>query len=145
MLVNNGVEKASIDEAYIDVSDWAKQELQSQEQTVTYNAKNEIITESAADEDPLLLAGCKIATKIRQHIKETLQYTCSAGISHNKMLSKLASQLKKPDSQTVIFDHDIVTLMKKTKITKLPKFGSKVKDGDQAIQSYPDKLKFVIS
>ena len=35
--------------------------------------------------------------KIRNHIKEKMRMTCSAGIACNKMLAKIASELDKPD------------------------------------------------
>ena len=44
----------------------------------------------------------QIADEIRIEIKETLGITCSVGASFNKIFSKLASELKKPDATTVI-------------------------------------------
>jgi len=43
-----------------------------------------------------------IADEIRTKIKETLGITCSIGVSFNKIFSKLASDLRKPDATTVI-------------------------------------------
>ena len=43
-----------------------------------------------------------IADEIRTKIKETLGITCSIGVSFNKIYSKLASDLRKPDATTVI-------------------------------------------
>jgi DNA polymerase eta len=49
--------------------------------------------------DVALCTGARIMTNCRRNIKERLGYTCSAGISKNKMLSKLCSAWKKPDDQ----------------------------------------------
>jgi DNA polymerase-4 len=43
-----------------------------------------------------------IATEIRKQIKEKTELTASAGISINKFLAKIASDIKKPDGQFVI-------------------------------------------
>lgn len=44
----------------------------------------------------------EIATDIREAIRTELQLTASAGISINKFLAKIASDMKKPDGQTFI-------------------------------------------
>lgn len=47
-------------------------------------------------------AGKKIADEIRERIRSELGITCSVGVAKNKVLSKMASDLKKPDATTVI-------------------------------------------
>lgn len=47
-----------------------------------------------------------IADEIRTKIKEQLGITCSIGISFNKVYSKLASDLRKPDATTVITEEN---------------------------------------
>ncbi|PDV87065.1 DNA polymerase IV [Rhizobium sp. H4] len=68
------IEPLSLDEAYLDVTD---------------NLKGmEIATE--------------IATEIRAKIKQVTGLNASAGISYNKFLAKMASDLNKPNGQAVI-------------------------------------------
>jgi DNA polymerase IV (DinB-like DNA polymerase) len=67
------MEQVSVDEAYLDVS-----------QLKSY--------EKAKD----------LAVQIKQEIKEKEKLTCSIGIGPNKLISKVASDFKKPDGLTVI-------------------------------------------
>ena len=68
------VEPLSIDEAYLDVSD---SKLRRGSATL-------------------------LATDIRNEIRRKLRLTASAGISYNKMLAKLASEVNKPNGQFTI-------------------------------------------
>ncbi len=79
------VEPVSIDEAYLDVTESIQQNRQS----------------------PVALAKA-----IKQNIQATTKLTASAGISYNKFLAKLASDLEKPDGLCVISlqdGHDFVS------------------------------------
>ncbi len=68
------VEPVSLDEAYLDVT------------------SNKINCPSATI----------IAQMIRKRIKEVTNLTASAGVSYNKFIAKIASDVKKPDGLTVI-------------------------------------------
>lgn len=68
------IEPVSIDEAYLEVTD------------------NKVAIDSAI----------KIARMIQRDVYQEVQLTCSAGISYNKFLAKLASDYRKPRGLTVI-------------------------------------------
>jgi DNA polymerase IV len=68
------VQPLSLDEAYLDVTD---------------NLKNEP-------------SATRIAEAIRAEIKTVTQLTASAGVSYNKFLAKIASDINKPDGLCVI-------------------------------------------
>lgn len=68
------IEPLSLDEAYLDVTDC-------------------MLHEGSAT---------RIAREIRTRIREETGLTASAGVSYNKFLAKLASDVKKPDGQYVI-------------------------------------------
>lgn len=48
----------------------------------------------------LLAVASAIAAEIRTAVRTEVGIRCSAGVAHNKLLSKLAAGLHKPDAQT---------------------------------------------
>ncbi len=60
----------------------------------------------------------KIASEIKQKIKEKTQLTASAGVSVNKFLAKIASDLKKPDGLAVILPEQVIPFLEELPIEK---------------------------
>src|SRR5687767_6476844 len=60
----------------------------------------------------------EIAKLIRQSIKDELQLTASAGVSINKFVAKIASDLNKPDGLTFIGPSRIGSFMEKLPVEK---------------------------
>lgn len=56
---------------------------------------------------------------IRHRVSKDLGYTCSADISRNKVLAKLASGYRKPKHQTVVRERGLVTFLGSYKATKI--------------------------
>ena len=84
------IEPLSLDEAYLDVT------------------KDKQNNGSAID----------IAKLIKQAIKEELQLTASAGVSINKFVAKIASDMNKPDGLTFIGPSSIESFMEKLAVEK---------------------------
>jgi DNA polymerase IV len=84
------VEPLSLDEAYLDVTN------------------DKLGVGSAID----------IAKQIRQAIREELQLTASAGVSINKFVAKMASDINKPDGLTFIGPSAIESFMEKLPVEK---------------------------
>ena len=90
------VEVASIDECYVDASEYLK------------------------DKDPLDFA------KFLQHkIYQDSKLKSSIGISYNKFLAKMASDMKKPMGVTIIYPKDVKDLIWPLKISKMYGIGKK--------------------
>jgi DNA polymerase IV len=53
----------------------------------------------------------ELAHEIRERIKKELGFTVSIGVSNNKLLAKVASDLKKPDAVITLFPAEIRTKM----------------------------------
>jgi DNA polymerase-4 len=84
------IEPLSLDEAFLDVT------------------KDKLNIDSAID----------IATLIRQAIKDELQLTASAGVSINKFIAKIASDINKPDGLTFIGPSRVESFMESLPVEK---------------------------
>ena len=88
-------------ELYNQFSKWAKEIYEEYADNIENYGKDESwleITNLVRDE----YEGQSVADEIRAKIKKTLGITCSIGVSFNKTMAKLASDLRKPDATTVI-------------------------------------------
>jgi len=82
-----------------------------------------VVEQNSIDEAWMDLTGCEalfgspceIANKIMNNINDDLGLWCSIGISYNKFLAKMASEIKKPLGITEIWEGDV-----KNKIWPLP-------------------------
>ena len=92
------VEVASIDEAYLDIS------------------------------QSLLLfqSPFHLARSIKDQIRNDEQLTCSIGVAPNKLLAKLGSGLKKPDGLVVVQKEEVEAILKDLPVSKLHGIGPKL-------------------
>ncbi|KAK2035374.1 impB/mucB/samB family protein [Colletotrichum zoysiae] len=85
-------------------------------------------------DDVAILIGSEIVRHVRGQILEKLQYTCSAGIAKNKLLSKLGSGHKKPNQQTVIRNRAVAHFLSGFKFTKIRNLGGKL--GENVVSTF---------
>lgn len=83
------IEDRGIDEIYIDLSD-----LPGAQDSVGHDTCGGVRA---------------IAQEIRNNVRRATGLTCSIGVTPNKLLSKIASELDKPDGLTVLTQADIAT------------------------------------
>ncbi|PWW78545.1 DNA/RNA polymerase [Tuber magnatum] len=68
----------------------------------------------------------EIVEEVRGSVRKDLGYTCSAGIAQNKLLAKLGSGYKKPNQQTVVRVRAAQRFLNSFKFTKLRNLGGKL-------------------
>jgi len=66
-----------------------------------------------------------IAARIKARIRQNWGLTCSIGIAPNKLLAKLASEMRKPDGLTIIAPGEVATLMERIPVSDLCGIGNK--------------------
>ncbi len=65
------------------------------------------------------------AMEINKRVKEELGFTVNVGVSHNKLLAKMASDFTKPDKVHTLFENEIPKKMWKLPISELFMLGRK--------------------
>ncbi|RPF55152.1 DNA polymerase IV [Abyssicoccus albus] len=65
----------------------------------------------------------KIALQIQQEVLDTLNLTCTMGVSYNKFLAKIASDMNKPYGLTVINYQNVDEILRTLDIGKFPGIG----------------------
>ena len=187
------IEKASIDEVYLDVTEEATKRLAAVEDDVAaFNALIAMARESSlagedavemkmsknvlrkghsgtkkddegvADgpnirdwfdqphymwnhDDKLLLCGAIICDELRLAVLKELKYSCSGGVAHNKMLSKIASAMHKPNKQTLVPSCTVQNMMACLPINRVAGFGGKLGEsladfGGRKVEKFSDLI-----
>ncbi|HMN43578.1 MAG TPA: DNA polymerase IV [Povalibacter sp.] len=66
-----------------------------------------------------------IATRIKQLIRERTGVTASVGVAPNKLVAKIASDLRKPDGLVVVHEHEVTALLDPLPVRRLFGIGNK--------------------
>ncbi|KAI1886358.1 hypothetical protein AGOR_G00213200 [Albula goreensis] len=73
-----------------------------------------------------LAVGALIVEEMRAAVEQHTGYRCSAGISHNKVLAKLACGLNKPNRQTILPLGSVPRLFSSLPVSKIRSLGGKL-------------------
>ncbi|KAL1328379.1 DNA polymerase eta [Arachis hypogaea] len=143
-------ERASIDEVYLDLTDAAETMLLEMPPEAREDIEEEVLKShvlgleikegidakeevrkwirrgDATYQDKLLACGAFIVANLRMQVLKDTEFTCSAGIAHNKMLAKLASGMNKPAQQTVVPQSSVGGLLESLPIKKMKQLGGKL-------------------
>lgn len=85
-------------------------------------------------DDVTILLGSEIVRQVRAKVLEELHYTCSGGVAQNKLVSKLGSGFKKPNQQTVVRSRAVQSFLETFKVTKFRNLGGKL--GEQVVSNF---------
>lgn len=91
------IERFSIDECFLDMSEFTK-------------SRDELV---------------KVAYEINEKVREKLGFTVNVGVANNKLLAKMASDFEKPDKVHILFSEDIKSKMWNLPISDLFLVGRK--------------------
>ncbi len=69
-----------------------------------------------------------LAQQIKNSVRDKIKLTCSIGISPNKLISKIASDYKKPDGLTVVSPECVENFLDELKIRAIPGIGKKTEE-----------------
>lgn len=136
------VERASIDEAFMDLSqlladpdapdfpsvDTSRVGIAGYPDLNMDAYEKQVMESNDGQEENVecLLRASKIILEMRDRIKSKTGFTCSAGISYNKVLAKLACGMRKPNGQTIFPKSGVREVFKTTPIRKIRNLGGKM-------------------
>ncbi|XP_006100648.1 DNA polymerase eta isoform X1 [Myotis lucifugus] len=154
------IERASIDEAYVDLTSAVRERLQKlqgqpisadllpttyieglpqgsttaegtiQKEELRKQGLSQWLDSLQFDNTPSpdlqLTVGAVIVEEMRAAIERQTGFQCSAGISHNKVLAKLACGLHKPNRQTLVSHGSVPQLFSHMPINKIRSLGGKL-------------------
>ena len=85
-----------------------------------------------------------LARQVKQDVRKQLQLTCSVGVASNKILAKIASDMRKPDGLTVIEPIDATKFIANMDVEKIPGVGPKTRDDlrELGVKTIGDLAKF---
>lgn len=114
------VQQASIDEAWVDMSEAVSLELRKQKEEKRYKERpagqisaleisDDRYTNKGMEDRKELRRDTAIilAARIREKVKTKLSFTINVGISSNKLLAKMASDFQKPDRTHTLWPEEI--------------------------------------
>ncbi|XP_047150788.1 DNA polymerase eta isoform X2 [Vigna umbellata] len=162
-------ERASIDEVYLDLTHAAETMLMEASPESMQDFEVEVLKShvlgleiedgsdgkeevrkwlcrsDASYQDKLLACGALIVSDLRMQVLKETEFTCSAGIAHNKMLAKLASAMNKPAQQTIVPHSSVEQLLATLPIKKMKHLGGKLGSSlqsDLGVNTVGDLLQF---
>ncbi|XP_021608536.1 DNA polymerase eta isoform X3 [Manihot esculenta] len=162
-------ERASIDEVYLDLTESAEAMLKESPphsleaideealkshvlglknengNNVKENVREWLCRSDTDHRDKLLACGALIVAELRMQVLKETEFTCSAGIAHNKMLAKLTSGMNKPAQQTVVPFSSVKELLDSLPIKKMKQLGGKLGtslQNDLGVNTVGDLLQF---
>uniref|UniRef100_A0A453FJI2 DNA polymerase eta n=1 Tax=Aegilops tauschii subsp. strangulata TaxID=200361 RepID=A0A453FJI2_AEGTS len=109
------------------------------------NVKAWLCRADANYQDKLLACGAVLVAQLRVKVLEETQFTCSAGIAHNKMLAKLVSGMHKPAQQTVVPSSSVQDFLASLPVKKMKQLGGKLGSSlqdDLGVKTVGDLLGF---
>ena len=68
----------------------------------------------------------QVVEKIRKEVFDGTGLTCSAGIGRNRLIAKLAADVNKPNGQHLIEQDEMIPLVRKMNVRKIPGIGPKL-------------------
>ena len=69
-----------------------------------------------------------LAQQIKNSIRDKVKISCSIGVSSNKLISKIASDFRKPDGLTMVSPEKVEEFLEQLKIRVIPGIGKKTEE-----------------
>ncbi|MCV0371953.1 MAG: DNA polymerase IV [Nitrosarchaeum sp.] len=113
---------------YTNISEASMQIIKENADVFEYVGKDEAYLDVTKRANGDFSKASHLAQQIKNTLKEKTKVSCSIGISPNKLISKIASDFKKPDGLTVVTPEKIEEFLEPLKIRDIPGIGKKTEE-----------------
>ena len=110
---------------YIEMSEKAMEIMKGFADIFEYVGKDEAYLDVTNRVESDFDKASHLAQQIKNSIREKTKLSCSIGISPNKLISKIASDYRKPDGLTIVPPEKIEEFLEPLKIRAIPGIGKK--------------------
>ncbi len=110
---------------YSDVSSKAMEIIEKYADVFEYVGRDEAYLDVTKKTENEFHNAAHLAQQLKNEIRNSLKLTCSVGITPNKLLSKIASDYKKPDGLTSVRPEQVEEFLASLKIREIPGIGKK--------------------
>ena len=113
---------------YTEISEKSMQIIKEHSDIFEYVGRDEAYLDVTRRTNNDFTKASHLAQQIKNVIREKMRLTCSIGVSPNKMISKIASDFKKPDGLTVVRPEEVEKFLDPLKIRSIPGIGKKTEE-----------------
>ena len=110
---------------YSEISEKAMEIMKSKSDVFEYVGRDEAYLDVTERVGGDFEKASHLAQQIKNLIRDKIKLSCSIGISPNKLVSKIASDFRKPDGLTVVTPDKISEFLEPQKIRVIPGIGKK--------------------
>jgi DNA polymerase IV (DinB-like DNA polymerase) len=115
-------------EYYSDMSEKSMNVIKEFADVFEYVGKDEAYLDVTKRTDGDFNKASHLAQQIKNSVRDKVKLTCSIGISPNKLISKIASDFKKPDGLTVVSPERVENFLEQLKVREIPGIGKKTEE-----------------
>ena len=115
-------------EYYSDMSEKSMNVIKEFADIFEYVGKDEAYLDVTKKTEGDFKKASHLAQQLKNSVRDKIKLTCSVGISPNKLISKIASDYKKPDGLTVVPPERVEKFLGGLKIRVIPGIGKKTED-----------------
>lgn len=115
-------------EYYEDISQKAMEIIKNSADIFEYVGKDEAYLDVTDRVGGNFDTASHLAQQIKNTIREKLKLSCSIGVSSNKLISKIASDFRKPDGLTIVSPEKVEEFLEQLKIRAIPGIGKKTEE-----------------
>ncbi len=115
-------------EYYSEMSEKSMNAIKEFADIFEYVGKDEAYLDVTKKTEGDFIKAGHLAQQIKNAVRDKVKLTCSIGISPNKLISKIASDYKKPDGLTVVSPERVENFLEQLKVREIPGIGKKTEE-----------------